>query len=96
LEKALGWVRSNIVPGRGIVTYSKSNQVTQEVTGYLIPTLYHTGEKELACELAGWEASVQRPDGSFAGPDGHPYTFDTAQVIRGFLAVSDDLPESGT
>ena len=93
MEKALGWVRSNVIPGRGIVTYSKSNQVTQEVTGYFIPTLYHVGEKELACALAKWEASVQRPDGSFVGPDNHPYTFDTAQVIRGFLAVLDDMPE---
>jgi len=93
LEKALGWVRSNIIPGRGIITHSKSNQVTQEVTGYFIPTLYHAGEKELACALAKWVASVQRPDGSFVGPDNHPYTFDTAQVIRGFLAVVDDMPE---
>ncbi len=93
LEKALGWVRSNVLPGRGIVIHSKSNQVTQEVTGYFIPTLYHAGEKELACALAKWVASVQRPDGSFVGPDNRPYTFDTAQVIRGFLAVVDDLPE---
>jgi malonyl-CoA O-methyltransferase len=36
---------------------------------------------------------VQKPDGSLAAPDGVPYTFDTAQVIRGFLAVLDDAPE---
>jgi len=93
LERSLGWIKENIVPGSGIVTVPKRNTVTQEVTGYLIPTLYNAGEKSLARNLARWEASVQRADGSFAGPDHHPYTFDTAQVIRGFLTVLDDLPE---
>lgn len=66
---------------------------TEETTGYFIPTLYQHGEKTLAIELAKWLASRQGSDGSFAAADGVPYTFDTAQVIRGFLAVLDDLPE---
>lgn len=66
---------------------------TEETTGYFIPTFYAYGEKTLAIELAQWEASRQQPDGSFVGADGIPYTFDTAQVIRGYLSVLDDVPE---
>lgn len=92
--KAVEWVRSHRVPGGGILTHHKSDRVTQEVTGYLICTLYNAGEKELAYDLARWEASVQRADGGFVAPGTDtPYTFDTAQVVRGFLAVLDDVPE---
>lgn len=92
VERALGWVTQNRIPGAGIRVHHKSNIATQEVTGYLIPTMLNAGEDGLAQELAMWEASVQKPDGSFAAPDGVPYTFDTAQVIRGFLDVLDRLP----
>lgn len=94
LERAIGWVKANRIPGSGVRPHHKSSVPTMEVTGYLIPTLRAAGEPELARELARWEASVQGPDGSFAAPgDDVPYTFDSAQVIRGFLAVLDDLPE---
>src|SRR5437016_10615882 len=89
LEKAIGWVKTHRIPGAGIAAHHRSAMSTQEVTGYLIPTLMSAGEKELAIELAKWEASVQGADGSFA-IDGVPYTFDTAQVVRGFLAVLED------
>jgi malonyl-CoA O-methyltransferase len=92
VHKAVGWVKANRVHGGGIAVHHKTSDTTQEVTGYLIPTLVNVGEHELAQELALWEASVQRPDGSLAAPDDVPYTFDTAQVIRGFLAVIDRLP----
>lgn len=93
LQKAIQWVKNHRIPGNGIPPFPKHSVATQEVTGYLIPTLYHLGEKELARSLARWEASVQRPDGAFSAIDNVPYTFDTAQVIRGFLAVLDDMPE---
>jgi malonyl-CoA O-methyltransferase len=35
---------------------------------------------------------MQRVDGGIAGTDGHPYIFDTAQVIRGWLALLDADP----
>ena len=89
--RAIEWVKANRIPGGGIRAHHRSQTVTQEVTGYLIPTLMSVGEKPLALDLARWEASVQRADGSFA-LEGLPYTFDTAQVARGFLAVLDDLP----
>lgn len=93
LERAVGWVKRNRVAGGGIAVHHKSQIATQEVTGYLIPTLVNAGEEDLGVELALWEASVQRPDGSLAAPDNVPYTFDTAQVIRGFLAVLDRAPQ---
>jgi malonyl-CoA O-methyltransferase len=94
LDKAIAWVKSHRIRGSGIVTHHRTDCVTQEVTGYLIPTLYRAGEKALACDLARWEASVQRADGGFVCPTADvAYTFDTAQVVRGFLAVLDDLPE---
>ncbi len=93
LQRAVQWIKDHRVPNGGILPHHKANVPTQEVTGYLIPTLYSLGERELARDLAKWEASVQRADGAFAATDGIPYTFDTAQVIRGFLAVLDDVPE---
>ena len=93
VERAIGWIRNNRAPGGGIAVHHKTREATQEVTGYLIPTLMDVGEEALAVALARWEASVQRPDGSLAAPDGVPYTFDTAQVARGFLSVLDAAPE---
>jgi len=93
LREAIQWVKNHRVPGGGILPHHKHHIATQEVTGYLIPTLHEVGERELAKDLATWEASVQRADGGFAAIDQVPYTFDTAQVIRGFLVVVDEMPE---
>lgn len=93
LQKAIAWVKNHRIPGGGILPHHKHTVATQEVTGYLIPSLYNVGERELAKDLARWEALVQRSDGAFEAPDGGPYTFDTAQVIRGFLAVIDEMPQ---
>lgn len=94
LEKAIDWVKSHRIGHTGIVVHHKTENVSPEVTGYIIDTLYRAGEKELALDLAKWEASIQKPDGAFAAPGSNvSYTFDTAQVIRGFLAILDDLPQ---
>lgn len=94
IEKAVRWIKNHRIPGDGIVCHHKTKTVTPEVTGYIIDSLYRVGEKELAYDLALWEASIQREDGSFAAPGSDdPYSFDTAQIIRGFLAVLDDMPE---
>jgi malonyl-CoA O-methyltransferase len=93
VERAIDWIQVHRLPGAGIPAWPKSAVPFQEVTGYLIPTLYNFGEKDLARDLARWEASVQTPEGSFCATDHVPYTFDTAQVVRGFLAVLHDLPE---
>ncbi len=90
----LAWIKNHQAPKGGIVVHHKTRVATPEVTGYIIPTLYEAGEKDLAFKLARWEASIQQPSGSFGAPGiAVPYTFDTAQVIRGFLAVLDDLSE---
>ncbi len=95
-EKGLEWLKTYRVTAKGVVpsyTFQRRPMATQEETGYILSTLYNYGEKELAYAMAKWEASVQGKDGSAAAMDGVPYTFDTAQVIRGFLTVLDDLPE---
>lgn len=93
-QRALAWIDAHRVPGGGVVPYSGHRQATQEVTGYLIPTLRDHGRRDLALELTRWLIAVQRPDGAFAAVDGVPYTFDTAQAARGLLAMLDDLPEA--
>jgi hypothetical protein len=93
-ERAIAWVKANRIPGEGIRPNHKATVATPEVTGYLIPSLRDAGETELAMEFVRWEASVQQPDGSVLGPGSDvPYTFDTAQVARGFLAMLDLMPE---
>ena len=93
VQKAVQWVKDNRLSGGGILPHHKEKTATQEVTGYLIPTLYRLGEKKLAVELARWEASVQKPNGAFTDIHDKPYTFDSAQVVRGFLSVLHELPE---
>ncbi len=90
--KALQWVKTHRLPNAGIMVSDKIRDSYPEVTGYFIPTLYRWGEKALARELVQWEISVQRPDGAFSATDNVPYTFDTGQVIRGFVAAFADYP----
>jgi len=91
--RAVRWIRGHRIPGAGVVVHSRKRLASTEQTGYIIPTLLAWGERTLAGELAVWEASVQRADGSFDAVDGVPYTFDTAMAVRGFLAVLDEMPE---
>ncbi len=94
LQKAIDWVKKHRIPSQGIACHHKTKMVTPEVTRYIIDTLYRAGEKELAFDLARWEASIQRKDGGFNAPGTNvPYSFDTAQIARGFMVVMDDLPE---
>ncbi|MBL8013992.1 MAG: terpene cyclase/mutase family protein [Candidatus Omnitrophica bacterium] len=93
LQKAVDWIKNHRVPNDGILAHHKTKDVTPEVTGYIIKSLYDVGEKELAFDLSSWEASIQKPDGAFAAPGSTvSYTFDTAQVMRGFLAVVGEKP----
>jgi len=91
LKKALDWAKRVYAVGATIP--SNVFPPTEETAGYIIPTFFKYGEKALAIDIAKWEASRQQPDGSFVAADGVPYTFDTAQVLRGFLAVVDAAPE---
>jgi malonyl-CoA O-methyltransferase len=92
-DKAILWLLSNKKDNEGIPISSQQKISYPEVTGYTIPTLYQLGEKQLAREWISWLMSIQQPDGSFCAVDGKtPYTFDTGQVIRGFVSAFDDCP----
>lgn len=90
-EQAMDWFRQNMVPGQGIIVHTKQPVPYPEVTGYFVPTLYNWGEMELARTCTRWLMSIQLPDGAFPAPDGVPYTFDTAQIMRGLCAALDDV-----
>lgn len=90
-ERAMDWFKANMVPGQGIIVHTRQPVPYPEVTGYFIPTLYHWGEPELARTCTRWLMSIQLPDGAFPAPDGVPYTFDTAQIMRGLCAAVGDV-----
>ena len=92
--RALNWIAKNELPAGGIRVHSESESGYPEVTGYLIPTLLNYEQNSLAIRLARWLISVQLADGSFAGPDGVSYAFDTSQVLRGLLTIVNRLPET--
>ncbi|MCL5071861.1 MAG: methyltransferase domain-containing protein [Actinobacteria bacterium] len=93
INNALDWIAENSAERGGIITTSQNRQPYPEVTGYLIPTLYDWGEKELARKYCRFLTSRQNKDGSFSAPDGTPYTFDTGQAARGLVKAIDDFPE---
>jgi len=83
----MDWFKANMVEGKGIIIHTRQPAPYPEVTGYFVPTLYEWGEIELARTCTRWLQSIQLPDGAFPAPDGVPYTFDTAQVMRGLCAA---------
>jgi malonyl-CoA O-methyltransferase len=91
-RRAIEWLRANENPRGGMYADSSHAYVYPEVTGYLVPTLLEYGESELTIRLARWLLRVQRRDGSYASAIGESNVFDTAQVLRGLLAVGDLLP----
>lgn len=84
--KAMDWIHANVHPNGGIRAW-RGGQQYPEVTGYLIPTLLHYGEDDLARQFADWLLTVQNADGSFNGLDGVPRTFDTATCYEGLRAA---------
>ena len=90
-EQAMDWFKQHMVAGQGIIVHTKQPIPYPEVTGYYIPTLYNWGENELARICTHWLISIQLPDGAFPAPDGVPYTFDTAQIMRGLCAALGDV-----
>ena len=90
-ERAMDWFKANMVPGQGIIVHTRQPVPYPEVTGYFIPTLYNCNEPELARTCTRWLMSIQLPDGAFPAPDGVPYTFDTAQIMRGLCAAIGDV-----
>lgn len=93
-ERAMDWFKNHMVEGQGIIVHTKQPVPYPEVTGYFIPTLYQWGEDELARTCCRWLISIQLPDGAFPAPDGTPYTFDTAQIMRGLCAALGDVEDA--
>ena len=92
-QKALAWVKEHTLPEQGIIVNTKERIPYLEVTGYFIPTLIHANEWGMARSYAEFLAYMQQPDGSYRGPDGKKYVFDTGQVLRGLLCAAEHWPE---
>jgi malonyl-CoA O-methyltransferase len=92
--KVLSWIKTNSIKNKGVAISSRQQVSYPEVTGYLIPTLYRMGEKDLARQYARWLARIQRPDGSYCAPrEKISFAFDTGQVLRGLVRALPELPE---
>lgn len=93
-QKAVRWIREHSIDREGIINSTYLPQSYPEVTGYFIPSLLKWGHRRLAYSYAEWLCSIQKPDGSWYNTeDTAPYIFDTAQVLKGLLAVRKDMPQ---
>ncbi len=93
--RAKGWIEKNTMADGGIVHNSNLQAGYPEVTGYYIPTLMRWGFTELALSYARWLCSIQHPCGAWYDTEGRaPYVFDTAQILKGLLAVRDRMEEA--
>lgn len=92
-EKAKQWILQNSVAEQGIINSSGLPVSYPEVSGYYIPTLMRWGFRDLALTYAKWLLSIQHSSGAWYDTEGkEPYVFDTAQILKGLLAVRDRLP----
>jgi malonyl-CoA O-methyltransferase len=95
--RAQKWIRKYTTSGKGICVTSKIRLPYPEVSGYYIPTLIDWGMRDMAVQYAQWLCSIQKPDGSwYDAGDNAPYIFDTAQILKGLIAVSEILPKVKT
>lgn len=89
VQHACGWILKHLLPGGGLAATSALAKPYPEVSGYVVPTLIDYGFRREALGLCAWLAKVQQADGTFLEPHGRrTYLFDTAQVLRGFLAIA--------
>lgn len=94
-QKASEWIEKHTVSGKGIINNTELNLAYPEVTGYFIPSLLKWGFRDLALSYGKWLCSIQNEDGSWNDTEGKsPYIFDTAQILKGLLAVRNMLPEA--
>lgn len=90
VKRAWSWISRYSVEQEGIVNNSNLRESYPEVTGYYIPTLMKWGFSDLAVSYAKWLCSIQHEDGAwYDTTDKEPYVFDTAQILKGLLAVKD-------
>lgn len=93
-NRTLNWIHNNTIDGKGITVTSKKRVIYPEVTGYYIPSLLQWGERELALAYARHLCAIQKEDGSwYDSADRAPYVFDSAQILKGLIAIRPLLPE---
>ena len=93
-KKAMNWVTANTIDSKGITVTSRKHVIYPEVTGYYIPSLLQWGERKLAIAFAKYLCSIQKDDGSwFDSENKAPYVFDSAQILKGLVAIRSILPE---
>ncbi len=93
-KKAIRWIHNNTILGEGIINNSKLKKSYPEVTGYFIPTLLNWGYREEAISYAKWLCKIQKGNGSWFDTDNESaYVFDSAQILKGLIAVRDIYPE---
>lgn len=93
-SRALAWIKANSIGYNGIVVTSKKRVIYPEVSGYYIPSLLQWGERDMATSFAKYLCSIQKDDGSWYDcEDKDPYVFDSAQILKGLIAIRDILPE---
>jgi malonyl-CoA O-methyltransferase len=91
---AKNWIYKNTMENAGVYVSSKTRKPYPEVSGYYIGSLLNFGMNDLAEQYAKWLCEIQKPNGSWYDPaDADPYVFDTAQIIKGLLAISPILPQ---
>lgn len=93
-RKSISWIQNNTIEGQAIICSSDKNNGYPEVTGYYIPTLLKWGYKDLAVSFAKWLCNIQKKDGCwYDSDDRNPYIFDTAQILKGLLAIRNIYPK---
>lgn len=83
------WIKKYTINNQGMALESNQpNTIYPECTGYYIPTLLRFGDRERAVNFGNYLISIQNEDGSWNDPSGTiPYTFDTAQILKGLVAL---------
>lgn len=93
-NSAVNWIKRNTIEGHAIICNTGKKKGYPEVTGYYIPTLIRWGYRDMAIKYAEWLLNIQKQDGSWYDTDDQaPYIFDTAQILKGLLAVWDIYPD---
>ncbi len=93
-RRAAQWIKKNTLDGEAICYVAGGKEGYPEVTGYFIPSLIEWGYRETAAAYARWLCKIQKADGSWGDAAGkRSFIFDTGQILKGLLAISDLLPE---
>ncbi len=93
-RRAVQWIKNNTLNGEAICYVAGGQEGYPEVTGYFIPSLIKWGYRETAAAYARWLCNIQKADGSWGDAAGkRSFIFDTGQILKGLLAISDLLPE---